>query len=56
MTDTKILAEKMTPENFKDLILEMERENLRNLDKEEKKVMVSRIIRVYEESKKNGNS
>ena len=42
-------------EKFKEFILNLERENLKNLFKEDKKVMVSRIIKAYEEAKKNDN-
>ena len=42
--------------NYKDYVLELERTNLKNIDKEEKKAMVAKIIRTYEEAKKNGNS
>lgn len=45
----------LTPEAFKDFVLDLERTNLHNIDKEEKKVMVSKIMRNYEEAKKDGN-
>ena len=37
MTDEKLMGENMTPENFKDFVLELERDNLKNLNKEDKK-------------------
>lgn len=37
---------------FKDLILKMEQESLANITKLEDKIMVSRIIRLYEEENK----
>ena len=55
MTDEKLMWENMTPENFKDFVLELERDNLKNLNKEDKKSMVSKIIRTYEEGKKSDN-
>lgn len=45
----------LTVENFKDFVLEIENNNLKNIDKEDKKSMVAKIIRTYEEAKKNGN-
>lgn len=54
MTD-KFTAENLTAENFKEFVLDIERNNLKQIDKEEKKGMVSKIIRTYEEAKKNGN-
>lgn len=56
MIDKKISGANMTPENFKEFILSIERDNLKNLDREDKKSMVSKIVRTYEEGKKNGNS
>lgn len=56
MSDKKIIEVELTPENYKDYVLELERTNLKNIDKEEKKAMVAKIIRTYEEAKKNGNS
>ena len=56
MIDIKeISGGKLTAEGFKDFVLELERENLRNIDKEEKKQMVSKIVRNYEEAKKSDN-
>lgn len=55
MTDEKLIGKNMTPENFKDFVLELERDNLKNLNKEDKKSMVSKIIRIYEEGKKSDN-
>lgn len=56
MIDIKeISGEKLTSENFKNFVLELERENLRNIDKEDKKQMVSKIVRNYEEAKKSDN-
>lgn len=55
MTDKKLSGEKLNPESFKDVVLELERENLKNLDKIDKKSMVSKIKRLYEEGKKNDN-
>ena len=45
----------LTVENFKDFVLEIESENLKNIAKEDKKNMVAKIIRIYEEVKKDGN-
>ena len=56
MIEKKKLGSELNPENFKDYVLELERENLKNIEKDEKKVMVAKIIRIYEEAKKNGNS
>ena len=56
MTDIKgILSDQLITERFKDFVLELERENLGNIDKENKKQMVSKIIRNYEEAKKSDN-
>lgn len=51
----KFNEENLTPETFKDFILELEKENLQNINKEDKKNMVAKIIRTYEEAKKNEN-
>lgn len=51
----KFTAETLTVENFKEFVLEIESKNLKNIEKEDKKSMVSKIIRTYEEAKKNGN-
>lgn len=40
---------------FKDQILEMEKENIANINKADDKHMVAKIIRVYEEAKKDDN-
>ena len=56
MIDKKIIEGNLTPETYKDFILKLERENLQNLVKEDKKSIVAKIIRIYEEAKKNGNS
>lgn len=56
MIDIKeISGDKLTAKRFKDFVLELERENLRNIDKEDKKQMVSKIVRNYEEAKKSDN-
>ena len=55
MIDKKNFEGELTPDNFKDFVIELEKENLRNLTREEKKTMVARIIREYEEAKKNDN-
>ena len=56
MIDIKeISGGKLTAEGFKEFVLELERENLRNIDKEDKKQMVSKIVRNYEEAKKSEN-
>lgn len=55
MIDKKIVGESLTVENFKDYILEMEKDNLKNLTREDKKQMVAKIVRTYEEAKKNDN-
>mgnify|MGYP005747495267 FL=1 len=56
MIDKKNIEGNLTPEMYKDFILNLERDNLYNLVKEDKKSMVAKIIRVYEEEKKNANS
>ncbi len=56
MIDIKeISGDKLTTESFKNFVLELERENLRNIDKEDRKQMVSKIVRNYEEAKKSDN-
>lgn len=45
----------LTPEAFKDFVLGLEKENLKKIEKDDKKVMVSRIMRNYEEAKRNDN-
>ncbi len=55
MIEEKLNANNMSPENFKDFVLKLERDNLKNLNKEDKKSMVSKIIRTYEEGKKSDN-
>ena len=55
MIDKKIVGENLTVESFKDYILEMEKDNLKNLTREDKKQMVAKIVRTYEEAKKNDN-
>lgn len=40
---------------FKDQILKMEKENIANINKVDDKQMVAKIIRIYEETKKNDN-
>lgn len=55
MIDKSISEENLTPENFKNYVLTLECENLKKINKEDKKSMVAKIIRTYEESKKNGN-
>ena len=45
----------LTVESFKEYVLEIEESNLKNIEKEDKKTMVNKIIRTYEEAKKNGN-
>ena len=47
------LNEKQT--KFKDQILSMEKENIANISKADDKQMVAKIIRVFEETKKNDN-
>ena len=54
MIDKKFSGE-LTIENFKNFILELEKENLLNLSQDDKKQMVAKIMREYEEAKKNGN-
>ncbi len=51
----KLNDKSLTVENFKEFVLELENKNLKNINKDDKKTMVSRIIRTYEEAKKNGN-
>lgn len=45
----------LTEENFKDYILEIEKANLRNIVKDDKNVIVTRIVQAYEEARKNDN-
>ena len=52
--DNKFTKE-LTIENFKNYILDLERENIRDISKEDKPRMVQRIIKAYEEAKKNDN-
>ena len=54
MIDKKFSGE-LTIENFKNFILELEKENLLNLSQNDKKQMVAKIMREYEEAKKSGN-
>ena len=54
MIDKKLSGE-LTIENFKNFILELEKENLLNLSQDDKKQMVAKIMREYEEAKKSGN-
>ena len=54
MIDKKFSGE-LTIENFKNFILELEKENLLNLSQDDKKQMVAKIMREYEEAKKSGN-
>ena len=54
MTDKKFEGS-LTPENFKDFILDLEKENLKKIEKDDKKLMVSKIMRNYEEAKRNDN-
>ena len=42
-------------ESFKTTIIDLEKENLSNINKIDDKQMVAKIIRVYEEKKKNDN-
>lgn len=55
MTDKKFEGKDLTPQNFKDFVLDLEKSNLKNIEKEDKKNMVSKIVRTYEEAKKNDN-
>lgn len=56
MINEKFNLGQLTPQNFKNYVLKIEQENLKNIDKVDKKGMVSQIIRVYEEeSRKDGN-
>lgn len=56
MTDKILFKQDRTPENFKEYILDLERANLAKIDREDKKSMVAKIIRTYEEDSNNGNS
>lgn len=57
MSDIKnISGDILTVENFKDFVLDLERTNLRKLDKEDKKQMSAKIQRAYEEALKNDNN
>lgn len=51
----KFTEKELTAENFKDFVLDLERDNLKNINKEDKKVIVTKIVRAYEEARKNGN-
>ena len=51
----KFAEKDLTAENFKEFVLEMERDNLKNIDKADKKVIVTKIVRAYEEARKDGN-
>lgn len=42
-------------EKFKDFVLSLERDNLKKLDRDDKKQMVSKIVRNYEEAQKDDN-
>lgn len=55
MNDKKKFDQKLTVENFKEYILEIERDNLKSINKEDKNEMVTRIVKAYEEAKKNDN-
>lgn len=54
MTD-KFTGKSLTIENFKDFVLSIESENLKNINKEDKKNMVAKIIRTYEGARKDDN-
>ena len=56
MIDKKSIEGNLTPETYKDFVLKLEKDNLINLVKEDKKSMVTKIIRENEEEKKNANS
>lgn len=51
-----VSGENLTIENFKEFVLALERENLKKLEKEDKKQMVSKIMRTFEEAKENDNN
>lgn len=54
MTDIKKFSgDVLSPETYKEHILKLERENLRDLDKKDKKQMVSLIVKHFEEARKN---
>ena len=55
MTEKDIKEIELTPQNFKDYVLSLEKNNLKNIQKEDKKNMVAKIIRAYEQAKKNDN-
>lgn len=55
MTNDKMKKSECTVDNFKEFILELERDNLKKLTKDDKKVMVAKIIRKYEEAQNNDN-
>ena len=55
MIDIKFEGKELTPNNFKDYVLELEKKNLQNITKEDKKNMVNKIIRNFEEAKKDDN-
>ena len=51
----KFNSDTLTVDSFKDYVLKLEENNLKNIIKEDKKSMVAKIIRTYEEAKKDGN-
>lgn len=51
-----ISGDNLTVETFKEFVLELERDNLKKLEKDDKKQMVSKIMRTFEEAKKNDNN
>lgn len=56
MSDKLVFEDELTPESFKEFVLQLERENLKNLFREDKKVMVSRIIKNYEGATKQSDN
>lgn len=51
-----ISGDNLTVETFKEFVLELERDNLKKLEKDDKKQMVSKIMRTFEEAKKYDNN
>ncbi len=49
------MSNMLTPEIFKDVILELENQNLRKLEQEDKKIMITKILKKYEEMKKDAD-
>ena len=46
----------LTPESFAEYIIGLEKNNLRTIEKEDKNLMVAKIIRSFEDAKKKEDS